>query len=247
MTEELEIELSHARAAASLNQVVSSIATVKQATAKPAQIDNAMKLVSVNRSGPKPIIRGGRARRSGIFKEPVEGLVKVGPLGLEDDVCVDKKHHGGADQAVYVYDLLDYQWWSEELGRSLHPGCFGENLTFSQCPALLYLGDRYRVGEVLLEVTAPRIPCATLAARMDDPTFVKRFNRARRPGFYCRVLGSGQVEAGQSVERVATGTVELMEVYDLLTDRKASSERIRTALTAPLAERVRNDLEGRLD
>ncbi len=138
-----------------------------------------MVLVSVNVGPSRPLGN----RRSGIDKRPVQGEVQVGPEGLQGDVQVNKKHHGGPDQALYAYHLEDYEWWSTELGQDLSPGLFGENLTCKGLPEIM-VGDRYRIGQVLMEVTAPRIPCNTLATRMGDPTFVKTFTQARRPGFY---------------------------------------------------------------
>ena len=136
--------------------------------------------------------RKDRVERTGIFKFPTNEAVKVTKLGLEGDVIVDKKHHGGPDQAVYVYGAADYEWWSKELGREIAPGTFGENLTIGELESAQFnIGDYLYVGEVTLQVTAPRIPCGTFATRMDDPQWVKRFRHAERPGLYCRVIQEG--------------------------------------------------------
>src|ERR1041384_1940060 len=129
-----------------------------------------MELVSVN-VGLEQAIDGGKpSGKTGIFKTPRTGPVMVGEFGLQDDTIVDTENHGGPDQAVYVFTVEDYGWWSAHIGRRLEPGTFGENLTIAGLTsATLNIGDRLRVGPVLLEVTSPRVPCVTIAARMKDP------------------------------------------------------------------------------
>ncbi len=135
-----------------------------------------MKLISVNIGQEQKILKGKSSDITGIFKNPVAGRTELTRTGLAGDSIVDTKNHGGVDQAVYIYTAPDYRWWSKELGKDLSPGTFGENLTVSGLEsALLHVGDRLLIGSVILEVTAPRIPCGTLAARMGDPQFVKRF------------------------------------------------------------------------
>ena len=208
-----------------------------------------MNLLSVNRSLAKPITVGTRADRTGIFKTPAREPVRVGQLGLEDDVQVSTKHHGGPDQAVYLYSAEDYAWFSNALGRELGPGTFGENLTLSDFGGhTLYVGDRLQLGEVVLELTAPRIPCATLAARVGEPNFVKRFKQAERPGVYARVLTGGTLNRGDEAvyTRGASSvtTLELFRDHYDNTDTPAGLERL---LSAPVAERSRRDLTERLE
>ncbi|MCA9790695.1 MAG: MOSC domain-containing protein [Candidatus Eremiobacteraeota bacterium] len=206
-----------------------------------------MRLLAVNVGKARPM-EGRRQSKTGIFKTAVEGAVAVGLLGLEGDVQVNKKHHGGPDQAIYLYAADDYAWWSKQLARELEPGTFGENLTLDSFgPEPLATGDRLRLGEVLLELTAPRVPCATLAARMGDPGFVKRFRQARRPGAYARVLEPGQLEAGLAANWEARGKVALDELFELVYQSKAAPERLEAALRAPLASRMRELFESRLD
>lgn len=143
-----------------------------------------MRLLSVNLAQPRQHQVVGKPETTGIYKVPQPGAVHVGKLGLLHDHIADVKHHGGPDQAVYLYSAQDYEWWAEQLGRALEPGTLGENLTPSSFGSeTVRAGDRYRVGEVVLEVTWPRIPCATLSARMGDTKFVKKFRQARRPAF----------------------------------------------------------------
>ena len=188
--------------------------------------------------------------RTGIYKSPVSGAVRLGALGLEGDYVADQKHHGGLDQAVYVYFLEDYTWWSAKLGRHLAPGTFGENLTISGLASLdLAIGDRLVVGDVVLELTAPRIPCGTLARRMEDREFVKAFRHAERPGSYCRVIAEGEVSAGLPVthQPYAGTRVGLVGMFRDWFVRKTLDEgRLRETLAAPIAARARKDWEDLL-
>jgi len=136
-----------------------------------------------------------------IDKRPVDGAVRVRPLGLYADVQADRKHHGGADQAVYAYADEDAAFFADLLGRDVPPGLFGENLRTSGVDVTgAVTGERWRIGETLeLEVTIPRIPCGTFARRMGVARWVKRFTEAGRPGAYLRVVRSGPVSAGDPV------------------------------------------------
>ena len=181
-----------------------------------------MKLVSLNLGTGQWIAVGERTIRSGIHKQPTLGPVRIGKLGLAGDEVSDEVNHGGPDQAVYVYGLLDYDFWSEQLGTALEPATLGENLTVSGLESAgLKIGDRLRLGPigrgVLLEVAASRIPCHVLAARMNDLGFVKKFRAAQRPGAYCRVIETGEVQVGDAVtlEPFVGQTVSLLEDFNL--------------------------------
>lgn len=155
-------------------------------------------LLSVNVGRPEP--QAGVKDLTGINKRPEAGTVEVGLLGLIGDAVLDTKHHGGPDQAVYIYFTDDYDWWAEELQTALTPGTFGDNLTIGGVIGQqMAVGDRLTVGPVALEVTMHRTPCNTLARHMGDPKFVRRFHQARRPGAYARVLSPGAVGAGDPV------------------------------------------------
>jgi MOSC domain-containing protein YiiM len=145
-----------------------------------------------------------RPNRSGIDKKPVEGRVAVHELGLDGDVQVNKKHHGGEGQAVYAYAQEDADWWVAELDRELPPGRFGENLRTTGLDLRnAVLGDRWRVGTALFEVTAWRTPCANFARFWGVPDLVKRFAAHGATGAYLRVLETGEIGAGDAVEVVS--------------------------------------------
>ena len=208
-----------------------------------------MKLMSINLGEKRILQRKDRVETTGIFKFPTQEAVKVTTLGLEGDVVFDKKHHGGPDQAVYAYGGADYEWWTKELGRDITPGTFGENLTISDLEsAHFHIGDYLHLGEVTLQVTAPRIPCGTFAARMDDPQWVKKFRRAERPGLYCRVIKEGLTRAGESVsiEKYTGETLSILEMFRDYYEKNKREETLRRHLKAPIAIRARRDLEKEL-
>lgn len=208
-----------------------------------------MRLLSVNVGGETPVEGAGKSGKTGIFKRPVGGPVGITPDGLAGDTISDKKNHGGPDQAVYVFGAPDYGWWSEELGRDLPPGHFGENLTVTDLESAdACVGDRLTIGSVVLEVTAPRIPCLTLAVRMGDPAFLKRFRRAERPGVYCRVVRAGEVFPGQAVAYGPyTGErVPVLEVFRAFFDGDPGEDALRRQLSVPIASRAREAYERRL-
>ena len=162
------------------------------------------RLLAVCVSGADLVTLPGRnPRRSGIRKLPVDGRVAVRELGLDGDVQVSKKHHGGEGQAVYCYAQEDAEWWADEVGRELPPGRFGENLRMSGFDLTgALLGERWRIGTALLEVTAPRIPCANFERFWGAPQLIKRFTAHGASGAYLRVLEPGDVGAGDLVEVV---------------------------------------------
>ena len=196
---------------------------------------------------------GERNIRTGIHKQPTLEPVQIGKLGLAGDEVSDEINHGGPDQAVYVYGLPDYDYWSEQLGTALEPATFGENLTVSGLEsASLNIGDRLRVGPsgkgVLLEVAASRIPCHVLAARMNDLGFVKKFRAAQRPGAYCRVIETGEIQVGDAVtlEPIVGEAFSLLEDFNLYYDANPSRANLERALKAPVAIRTRSELTQKL-
>lgn len=205
----------------------------------------ALHLIAVNIG--RPEIIDGHNAPTGICKHPVPGPVTIAPLGLEGDAVMDTRHHGGPDQAVYLYGQPDYEFFERELGHALPPGLFGENLTIAGLESgRIHIGDRFEIGEVLLEASAPRIPCSTFAARMGDPLWVRRFQQARRPGVYVRVLRPGAVEAGMPIRHIPFAGEPVLTT-DLIEDYKAPSpERMRRLLRAPIHRNLVAKYEARL-
>lgn len=143
----------------------------------------------------------GKVGVTAIDKRPVRGPVQAGPYGLYADVQADRKYHGGLDQAIYAYSAEDARYWEGEIGRATPAGWYGENLRVEGLDLTgARIGEQWRIGEKLVvEVTAPRIPCQTFARRVggdEQRGWVKRFMQAGRPGLYLRVVDRGAVAAG---------------------------------------------------
>ncbi len=195
-----------------------------------------MRLISVNIGQVRPIEHAKPSGKTGIYKLPAAEPVQIGPLGLTGDAICDTKHHGGVDQAVYIYSAPDYAWWSQTLGLELAPGTFGDNLTIAGLEsARMLIGDRLALGSVVLEVTSPRIPCVTLAARMGNPDFIKLFIAAERPGVYCRVIQAGSVQSGDRVtyQRYPGVTVSILEMFRDSYKKELDEATLRRYLAAP--------------
>jgi len=208
-----------------------------------------MKLISINLGQERTLYRKDRTEQTGIFKFATDAPVKVTRLGLEGDVIISKRHHGGPDQAVYVYGTADYEWWSKELRKDIVPGTFGENLTISELESATFnIGDYLHLDEVTLQVTAPRIPCNTFATRMDDPAWVKKFRAAERPGLYCRVIEAGFIQVGDNVsaENYTSETISVLQMYRDYYRNDKSKETLIQHLNAPIAIRARRELEKEL-
>ncbi|NTF85542.1 MOSC domain-containing protein [Agrobacterium rhizogenes] len=188
----------------------------------------------------------GRKSKTGINKHAVGAAVMIDAEGLIGDAICNRVHHGGVDQAVYVEGSLTLDWWSRELGRRLKPGAFGENLLIDgldNCE--IAVGDRFIAGDLVLEVTSARVPCATFAAKMGDPKFVKRYFQARRPGIYCRVMTAGTVAAGAAVTHIpyAGARVTMPEMIATHGQRLSPQDRARY-LSTPIHHKLRAMLKS---
>jgi MOSC domain-containing protein YiiM len=163
-----------------------------------------MKLISVNVSPPKEIQYKGESVTTGIFKKQVQGRVMLRELNLEGDGQADLTVHGGVHQAVYVYPFEHYDYWQHKLGRQdLLYGQFGENFTVAEMlEDQVHIGDIFRIGNAVVQITQPRVPCYKLAIRMNLPQFPKLFMASGRTGYYLRVLQEGEVSAGDAIKRI---------------------------------------------
>ena len=176
-----------------------------------------MFLRSVNVGQPKEVSyvdRRGRDKSTltGIFKQPVAGRVMLRTLNLDGDGQADLNGHGGTYKAAYVYTVENYRYWANELGRTdFAPAAqFGENFTVEGMPDdEISIGDVFRVGGALVEVTQPRVPCFKLGIRMGIENFQKQFAESCRVGFYLRVLEEGEVGAGDAFVRVRQAPVRM--------------------------------------
>jgi len=176
----------------------------------------AARLVSVNVGLPRDIAWRGKTVHTGIWKSPVQGRVKVRLLNLDGDGQGDLGGHGGPNRPVMVYQLNSYRYWERELARNdFFYGQFGENFTVDGlADAEVCIGDRYRIGSALFEISQPRVTCYRVGIRLDDPQMAAKLVAHHRPGFYFRVLEEGEVGAGDEIIKVADGP-ERMSVAEI--------------------------------
>lgn len=208
-----------------------------------------MKVTSINIGKAERLAGKHFEGRTGIFKAPVDHPVAIGELGLPGDDIIHTRHHGGPDQAVYLYRQEDYDWWSESLAEDLAVGTFGENLTLTGLPSAdMAVGSRLNFDTVVLEVTAPRIPCNILAQRMGSAKFAKQFIRAERPGIYCRVIETGFLSTGESftVDASPASAVTIMEMFRADTGKRSKAQ-LERFLAAPIDARTRAKWQAELD
>jgi MOSC domain-containing protein YiiM len=184
-------------------------------------------VLSVNVGRPREIEWHGKRAATAIWKAPVAGRVAVGEENLAGDDQADRSVHGGLDKALYAYAREDAEWWEAEIGRAIELGGFGENLTLRGVDvSRALIGERWAIGSAVVEVAQPRIPCWKLGARMDDPTFPRRFLAADRPGAYLRVLEQGELASGDAVAIVrqphhAVTVADVAAIYHRQHDRVA--------------------------
>ena len=209
-----------------------------------------MKLVSVNVGMPREAVWRGEVVRTGIFKSAVRGRVALRGTNFEGDGQANLRVHGGADKAVYGYPSEHYGFWCEWLGVDELPwGAFGENLTTEGLLETdVCIGDRFRIGSALLEVSQPRIPCSKLALRHERADLPKHFLASGRSGFYFRIARAGELAPGDPIERIASDprALTVAEVQRLRRG-EGDPEQIRRAAEHPaLAGVWRADLRKRL-
>src|ERR1700733_8915745 len=194
-------------------------------------------VVSVNVGLPQDVAWQGRTVRTGIWKKPVTGRVFAGRLNLAGDGQGDLAGPGGDQRAMMVYQLESYRYWTNYLGRSdLMPGIFGENLTVEGlADAEVCIGDRFRIGGVVVEVSQPRDTCYRLGIRLERPEMPALLVAHRRPGFYFRVIQEGELGAGDHVEKLSDGPerVTVAEIDALLYSAEHPLEGLRRAARIP--------------
>jgi MOSC domain-containing protein YiiM len=167
----------------------------------------------------------GALKRTAIDKRPVTTAVAAGVLGLAGDEQADKVDHGGPDQALYAYAREDLDWWGGQLGRRLRDGMFGENVTTGGLDLnRALIGEIWQFGEVVVQVTAPRIPCIVFRNWLGEKGWIKRVRASGRPGPYLRVLQPGALRAGDPIERLSrpADSVTVAEALEAYYERDAA-------------------------
>jgi MOSC domain-containing protein YiiM/ferredoxin-NADP reductase len=197
----------------------------------------AARLLSVNVGLPRDIAWQGKTVRTAVWKEPVRGARVVRRLNVDGDGQGDLAGHGGEHRAVFVYQMDSYRYWQSELGRNdFTYGQFGENFTVEGLSDReVCVGDRYRIGSALFEVTQPRVTCYRVGIRMNEPQMAALLVAHHRPGFYLRVLEEGQVEAGDEIVQVGAGPerMTVSEIDALLYLPGGSRSQLERALRIP--------------
>src|SRR5262250_3259040 len=195
-------------------------------------------LVSVNVGLPREVEWKGRTVRTAVWKEAIQGRRKVERLNIDGDGQADLVGHGGEHRAVFVYQIDSYRYWERQLGRKDFVfGQFGENFTVEGLSDdEVCIGDRYRIGSALFEVTQPRVTCYRVGIRMGEPRMPALLVEHHRPGFYFRVLEEGEVGAGDDIVKITDGPerISVAEVDALLYLPGHSTEQLQRALRIPV-------------
>ena len=210
-----------------------------------------MKVIATN-IGQKRIIKyRGKEIETGIYKSPVEGGIFLEKEDVKGDDVVDRRYHGGVDKACYLYSTKAYEYW-----KPLYPnldwnyGMFGENITIEGLDEeTLKVGDRYRIGEALIEISQPRQPCFKLGIRMGTQAILKQFINSPFSGSYVRVIENGQVNVGDMLQLVheETASPTILEIYETLYQKEIYTSKINKILNCHLVpESAKNDIKKRL-
>jgi MOSC domain-containing protein YiiM len=195
------------------------------------------RLVSVNVGLPRDVVWRGKTVHTGIWKHPMQSRVMARRLNIDGDGQGDLGGHGGLNRAVMVYQADSYRYWERELRRTdLSYGQFGENFTVDGlADDEVFIGDRYRIGSALFEISQPRVTCYRVGIRMDEPQMPAKLVAHHRPGFYFRVLEEGEVGAGDEIAKVADGSerMSVAEIDAMLYLRGHTREQLDRALRIP--------------
>ena len=171
----------------------------------------------------------GSEGKTGIDKRPALGPVEFAHEEVTGDVVIDRNHHGGYDQAVYAYAREDADWWEKELGQSIANGRFGENLTTSGIDVNgALVGERWKIGTTILEVSQPRIPCRVFAGFWQRPTLIKEFMAAGKPGTYLRIIQEGHISAGDEITVISKPNhqISIADLYAAKNGERSKVEEI---------------------
>jgi len=210
-----------------------------------------MKIVSTNIGKPTTFEWNGKKEKTGIFKYPVDEPLYLGSEDVENDTVIDRKHHAGEHKACYLFSAEQYPFW-----KGLYPhlewnwGMFGENLTVSEMDeSVIRIGDIYKIGEALVQVSQPREPCYKLGVRFNDQGILKQYVDYAFPGTYVRILEEGNVKTGNEIKLIeqSANSLTVKQSFKLILSRKKDSDLLRlaidnTALPAYKRERLKKFL-----
>lgn len=189
-------------------------------------------IISINVGLSREFDYNGSTEKSAIWKDPINGEVYAKGINLDGDEQADRKAHGGYDKAVYAYAMEDITWWEKKLHRKITPGMFGENLTLSSVQTnSALIGEKWKVGETILEVSEPRIPCWRLGVKFDDENFPKVFTKALRPGTYLRIIEEGALNVGDKIEIISkpSHSLSIRDVFEIYSKKQKHAVKILQA------------------
>ena len=196
-----------------------------------------MKVISTNVATKRIIIIGGESMETGLYKKPVKEGIFLGTDDVENDDVVDRRYHGGADMACYLYGKNNYTYFED-----LYPnanwgiGMFGENITLDYLNEIvLNIGDIYQLGEAKIQIAQPRLPCSKFGYRLGNPSSIKAFADADFPGAYVRVLKVGKVVEGDEMILLKSQDIKLsmVELYRVRVNKSGSAAKIKEILENP--------------
>jgi MOSC domain-containing protein YiiM len=205
-------------------------------------------LKSLNIGSARSLTVAGHEIQTAIFKTAVTKTLELGVLGFASDVQVNKKYHGGPDKAICAYASEHHNHWQAVLGQDLPVAAFGENFTLSGLlEDQVRIGDEFRIGTARIQVSQPRQPCGTLAARYGRKDFVKQVSDSGMTGWYFRVLEAGTVQTGNHLELIKAGEITVAAANQVMYSKGVATEKIRQLLgQAALSQAWRQQLEQRL-
>jgi len=211
-----------------------------------------MQVISTNIAQPTTIEWRGQEIQTGIYKYAVETPVYLGKEDVENDHVLDRRYHGGIDKACYLYSADHYPFWKSRFpGQEWKWGMFGENLTISGLnESEIHIGDRFQIGEAVVQVSQPRQPCFKLGVRFADQSVVDDFWNSPFPGVYVRVLQAGNVQKGDELYLIDRNTesLSIKQVFSVFRLDRTNYELMRKAIAEPfLAESCRRDIQKILD
>lgn len=196
-----------------------------------------MKLLSIHIGKTVNVEFNGKKVETGIYKTQIDGPVKVSRLNIEGDQQADLTVHGGINKAIYAYPVEHYDYWTNSRpDLEFSPGVFGENLSVSGLlEGSVHIGDQFKIGEVVLQVTTPRLPCFKLGIKMGDPGFIKEFMLANRTGFYFKVIQEGYLDDGDPITQLKSNPFDLSvrDVVSLYSVEKSNKELLMKAVNSP--------------